>query len=812
MTQKSYLEILKNSFKLLAAVCLLAGSGTDAGAHTAAQSRKQLFDQGWKFHLGDDKQAAGKNYNDRAWRTLDLPHDWSIEGRVDRNNPSGNDGGYYPAGTGWYRKTFTLPHDIKNRKTGLYFEGVYMNAEVFVNGKKAGGHPYGYSSFFVDITPFITAGANTVAVRVDNSQQKNCRWYSGSGIYRHVWLTATGPVHIARHGVFITTQSVNGHEAVVQVRTTVSNETSSTRKIALSTNLKGRNNTAAAEETTDVELPAGASTDVVQNITVRDPQLWSTDSPNLYNAVIALKDSKGTLDAVSQTFGIRTIEYSATKGLLLNGREVKLSGGCLHHDNGMLGAAAYDRAEERKVELMKSAGFNALRTSHNPPSEAMLEACDRLGMLVIDEAFDGWRDSKTKFDYSTLFDRWWHKDIEAMVLRDRNHPSIFCWSIGNEVIERKKLEVVTTAKKLADHIRKFDNTRPVTSALASWDSDWEIYDPLAAVHDIVGYNYLLDKAPSDHLRVPSRVIMQTESYPNDAFKNWKLVSENKYITGDFVWTAIDYLGESGIGRYYYEGDTPGEHYQHDQFPWHGAYCGDIDITGWRKPVSHYREMLYNERKKLYMAVREPDGYYGKIKNTLWSVWPTWESWTWPGHEGKPVEVEVCSRYPQVRLYLNGKLIGEKPAGVGTEFKAVFKVRYEQGELVAAGVEDGVEKERSVLHTAGAPAAISLSADRKTIKTDGQDLVFVTVEIKDKNGNTDPNAARSLTFNVSGAGTLAAAGSADLKDTTPYNATTQKTWKGRAMLVIKSNRKAGAIRLKVSSPGLPSATLSLKSVR
>lgn len=812
MIQRSYLNNLKNSFKLLAAVCLFAGYGTVANARTDAQNRKQLFDQGWKFHLGDDKQAAGKNYNDRAWRTLDLPHDWSIEGKVDRNNPSGNDGGYYPTGTGWYRKTFTLPRDIKSRKTGLYFEGVYMNAEVFVNGKKAGGHPYGYSSFFVDITPFITAGTNTVAVRVDNSQQKNCRWYSGSGIYRHVWLTVTDPVHIARHGVFITTQSVNGSEAVVQVKTTVSNETSSPRKIAISTRLTGKDNAEKGRDTTDVELPAGANIDVVQDITVSNPQLWSTDSPNLYNAAISIKDSKGTLDAVSQIFGIRTIEYSATKGLLLNGREVKLSGGCLHHDNGMLGAAAYDRAEERKVELMKSAGFNALRTSHNPPSEAMLEACDRLGMLVIDEAFDGWRDSKTKFDYSTLFDRWWQKDIEAMVLRDRNHPSIFCWSIGNEVIERKNLEVVTTARKLADHIRQFDKTRPVTSALASWDSDWEIYDPLAAVHDIVGYNYLLDKAPSDHLRVPSRVIMQTESYPNDAFKNWKLVSGNKYIIGDFVWTAIDYLGESGIGRYYYEGDTPGEHYQYDQFPWHGAYCGDIDITGWRKPVSHYREMLYNNSKKLYMAVREPDGYYGKIKNTLWSVWPTWESWTWPGHEDKPVEVEVCSRYPQVRLYLNGKLIGEKPAGVETEFKTVFKVSYEQGELVAAGVENGVEKEHSVLHTAGAPAAITLSADRKTITADGQDLVFVTIEIKDKNGNIDPNAASSLTFNVSGAGTLVAAGSADLKDTTPYNATTQKTWKGRAMLVIKSNRKAGAIKLNVSSPGLPTATLSLKAVK
>ena len=291
-------------------------------------------------------------------------------------------------------------------------------------------------------------------------------------------------------------------------------------------------------------------------------------------------------------------------------------------------------------------------------------------MLVIDEAFDGWRDEKNKYDYSTLFDKYWQQDVDAMVLRDRRHPSIISWSIGNEVIERKKLEVVTTAHKLASEVHRYD-ARPVTSALASWDKDWEIYDPLAAQLDVTGYNYMIHKSATDHQRVPDRIMWQTESYPKDAFQNWAKVNDHDYIIGDFVWTGIDYLGESGIGRWWYDGDVAGEHYQRPLYPWHAAHCGDIDLTGWRKPISHYRSMLYNDTEKLYLAVKEPDGYKGKIRTGLWAVWPTWESWNWPGHEGKDIEVEVYSKYPKARLLLNDKVIAEKEVNRLTEFKAVF---------------------------------------------------------------------------------------------------------------------------------------------
>ena len=771
--------------------------------------RKQLFDENWKFSLGDYPDARDIDYNDDGWRILSLPHDWSVEGCVGPDEPMGNDGGYFPSGVAWYRKTFEVPVEYAGRKIGIYFEGVYMNSEVFINGHSLGVRPYGYSSFFYDMTPYLRFGEeNVMAVRVDNSGQKNCRWYTGSGIYRHVWLIQTAPVHIAHWGTFITTPKVDTAQATVQIVTQLENESSAIRRVTLSTRLiygdmdKGN-------ETTDVEIPAGGSLEVTQNIPVATPTLWSPDSPNLYVAHCTVSEGEKSLDEVTQTFGIRTIAYSAEKGFLLNGKPMKIFGGCLHHDNGVLGAAAYDRAEERKVEMMKAAGFNAVRTSHNIPSEAFLDACDRVGLLVIDESFDGWRDAKNKMDYSIYFDEWWEKDVTTMVLRDRNHPSIFCWSTGNEVIERKKLEVVTTAQKLKNAIHKYDTTRPVLSALAAWDSDWEIYDPLAAVHDIIGYNYLLDRAPADHKRVPSRMIIQTESYPRDAFKNWALVNDNSYILGDFVWTSIDYLGESGIGRYYYEGESEGEHYHRNQYPWHGAYCGDIDLTGWRKPISYYRELLFNPSRKLYLAVKEPDGYYGKIRETLWSVWPTWESWNWPGHEGKPIEVEIYSRYPKVRLYLDDQLIGEQPTEREQQFKAVFTLSYRPGTLKAVGIENGKEVESQELSTSGAPAQIRLTPDRKKLKANGQDLSFVVVEVLDSEGNVVPDADNLLTFELRGQGIIAAVGNADLKDTDKYVGNQRKAWKGRAIVVLKSGTKTGRIRLKATAPGLKSASVNVQ---
>jgi beta-galactosidase len=775
--------------------------------------RKQLFDDNWKFFLGDNENAKSTNFNDESWRKLDLPHDWSIEGNVSPKNPTSAAGGYFPAGIGWYRKTFTASSEWKEKLVSIYFEGVYMNSEVFINGNSLGVYPYGYSSFSYDLSPYLNFDKeNVIAVKVDNSQQLNSRWYSGSGIYRHVWLKSTDMVHVDDWGVAITTPDVSSKKATVQIKTKVKNETNAPQSITLKSQILGKTNKIIADYQTKVELPANSEKEVTQTLKVANPSLWTPETPHLYVARIQVLKGDKVIDDTNTNFGIRSLEFTAEKGFLLNGKSVKINGGCVHHDNGCLGAAAFDRAEERKVELLKAGGFNAVRTSHNPPSEAFLEYCDRLGLMVIDEAFDGWVTPKNQYDYSTYYNTWWQRDLEAMVRRDINHPSIIMWSIGNEIIERKEPEAVETAKMLSDCIKKIDQTRPVTSAMTTWDEEWEIFDPLMAAHDISGYNYQMHRAIADHERVPSRIILHTESYTKDAFYIWKMVKDNDYIIGDFVWTALDYLGESGIGRFYYPGETKGEHWENDFYPWHGAYCGDIDLLGWRKPISHYRNILWNNSEKLYMAVKEPNPDSGEIKLTLWSVWPTWESWTWPGFEGRDVQVEVYSKFPTVRLYFDDKLIGEQPTTETQAFKATFSVPYSPGQLKAVGVENGKEIQQTTLKTSGDAAIIKLTADRNEITADGQDLSYISIEITDKDGILQPNASNQLQFSIDGPGVIVGVDNADLKDEAPYLGNARKAWKGRALVVIRSTQSAGDIKLKVTSPGLSETTLIIKTIK
>lgn len=729
---------------------------------TMAQT-KSLFDSDWQF------TRNGKTIN------VNLPHDWDIYEAPDpATGATKEGGGWYPAGKGEYKKQFKVESgEWKNKRVMLHFEGVYQKAEVFVNGQKAGQHAYGYTPFTVDITQYLYKDKrdNEVVVKVDNSEQPNCRWYSGSGIYRHVWLVTKKQRYIDEWSVKVTTPDIH------------------------TVNIKA-----------EVVMEDGTRKPIEKTIHVEQPRLWSPDDPYLYHTTI---EAEG--DVVPVTYGIRTIEYTAEKGFLLNGKPLKINGACLHHDDGVLGAMAFDAAEIRKVRLMKESGFNLIRTAHNPTTRAFLDACDSLGMLVIGEAFDGWRTAKNPYDYSTLIDSCYQEDIHAMVKRDRNHPSIICWSIGNEVIERKDIRVVTTARKLKQAILEEDNTRPVTEALCAWDDDWEIYDPHFEVLDIGGYNYMIHKHKSDHQRDPKRVMWQTESYPRDAFKNWKLVQEYPYIIGDIVWTGLDYLGESGIGRNYYEGERPGEHWREGGQPdWHGAYCGDVDITGYRKPISIYREMLWKEAydgefpSVLSIAVKEPDGYHGKIRQTAWSVWPTWSSWNWPGWEGKPIDVEVYTKAKEVKLYLNDQLIGTKAVSEDTEYKAVFTVPYEPGVLRAEASGMVI-----LLGTAGEPASLRLTPDRRVITADGQDLSFITVEVVDKYGWPCPDAAIPCEAIVKGEGSLLAFASADLKDREPYTSSKVTTWKGRALLVVRSTEKKGKAQIRIKST-LPTATITIKS--
>ena len=749
---------------------------------TSMAQKQSLFDSGWQF------TRNGKTI------TVDLPHDWDIYEAPDPSTgATGTDGGWYPGGKGEYRKTFATP---KAEIVKLHFEGVYQKAEVFVNGQKAGQHAYGYTPFTVDVTPYLYQDKreNEVVVKVDNSEQPNCRWYTGSGIYRHVWLQAMPALHIAENGVFVTTHDISAERAIVGVEVMVANESDRDRNAMV----------VVDSGMMMVAVPARQTKTVATSYAVRNPHLWSPDDPYLYETKVELKESGIVIDEHRARFGIRSFSYDAEGGFVLNGKPLLINGACVHHDDGVLGAMAFDAVEIRKVRQMKEAGFNLIRTSHNPTTRAFLDACDSLGMLVIGEAFDGWRTAKKPYDYSTLIDSCYQEDIRAMVTRDRNHPSIICWSIGNEVIERKDIRVVHTAKLLKQAILKHDATRPVTEALCAWDSDWEIFDPHFDVLDIGGYNYMIHKHATDHQRNPGRVMWQTESYPRDAFKNWKLVRDYPYVIGDIVWTGLDYLGESGIGRNYYDGETPGEHWRDGGVPdWHGAYCGDVDITGWRKPISHYREMLWKDSNDLYMAVKEPDGYHGKIHETAWSVWPTWESWNWPSLEGKPIDVEVYTKAPEVTLYLNDKPIGTKAVSQATEYKAVFTVPYEAGILRAEA--DG---KSATLSTAGEPARLRLTADRSVITAGGQDLSFITVEVIDRECRVCPNAAIPCEAIVKGQGTLLSFASADLKDCEPYTSPRVTTWKGRALLVVRSPHKKGKAQVCIKS-SLPTASIFIQ---
>ena len=779
-------KILITTMLVIAAISVSA-QRLRVGELGSGMTKKQLFDFGWQFTHNGKTQS------------VDLPHDWDIfEGPNAGKGATGTGGGWFEAGKGEYRKKFRVESlELRDKLVKLHFEGVYQKAEVYVNGQKAGQHHYGYTPFTVDVTPYLYKDKreNEVVVKVDNSEQPNCRWYSGSGIYRHVWLETMPTLHIAENGIFITTPEVNADKAQVQVDVTVQNESQADRNATV----------VVGSAQLMVAVKAGESKTVSTTIFVKNPHLWSPESPTLYEAKVELKEAGTVIDNATAKYGIRSFSFDVENGFMLNGKKVLINGACVHHDDGVLGAMAFDDAEIRKVRQMKEAGFNLIRTCHNPTTRAFLDACDSLGMLVIDEAFDGWRTQKNPYDYSTVIDSCYREDIRAMVQRDRNHPSVISWSIGNEVIERKDIRVVYTARQMKQAILEWDQTRPVTEALCAWDNDWEIYDPHAEVLDVVGYNYMIFKHASDHERDPKRIMWQTESYPRDAFKNWAVVNDFPYVVGDIVWTGLDYLGESAIGRYYYEGEKPGEHWFDGGFPeWHGAYCGDVDITGWRKPISHYREMLWNKDTPLYMAVKEPNGYYGDIKTTMWSVWPTWESWTWPGWEGKPIEVEVYTKAPEVKLYLNDQLIDTKQVSRETEFKAVFTVPYKAGTLRAEA--DG----KSVtLKTAGEPARLRLTPDRTVMAADGQSLTFVTVEVIDKNGWVCPNTPIDCEAIVKGQGQLLAFASADLKDTEPYTSPHVKTWKGRALLVVRSTQQKGSVSVSIKS-SLPTANLSLKS--
>lgn len=775
-------------------------------------SRHIPFDKAWLFSKENVMNAEQASFDDASWRKLDLPHDWSIEdlpnqtpdstiGPFKRTSAGTIFTGFTIGGTGWYRKKFSSWKTLQNKIVTIHFDGVYMNSDVWLNGHHLGNHPYGYSPFYYDLTPYLKfdGGENVLVVKVQN-EGRNARWYSGSGIYRHVWLTVTEPTYIAPWGVYITTE-VSGSKATVSLKSTIENKQNLSGNITLVTTIFSPQGKAVGQSHQAVTLDANASKIIEQSIAVTNPSLWSVETPHLYKAVTEIKQGTKISDRIETSFGIRSIHVDATHGLTINGKKVLLKGGCVHNDNGPLGSATIDRGEERKIEILKKNGFNAIRLSHNPPSTQLLNACDRLGMLVIDEAFDMWQKPKMPDDYHQYFKEWWQRDLEAMLLRDRNHPSIIIWSIGNEIPERVDSSGIRITKQLADAVRQLDPSRPITEALCKfWDHpnyNWDTTAHAFALVDIGGYNYLWSLYEKDHQKFPNRVMMGTESYPKDILENWNMVEKHPYVIGDFVWTAFDYLGEASTGNASL--DSTKKKKRLLKYPWFNAWCGDIDLIGNKKPQSYYRDVVWRN-KPITMAVHEPIPQ-GLVENMSDWGWPLeLQSWTWPGSEEKSLQVRVFSRSPVVRLYLNGKIVGEQKIA-DTSITAVFNVPYQSGTLKAVNVVNGKETDAFELKTAGVSKRIRLIADRNNIKASRNDLSYVSVEVVDENNQVVPTANISIHFSIKGEGELAGVGNASPTEMASYQQPERKTMNGKALAIVRPTGKIGTITLKATASGL-----------
>ena len=705
----------------------------------------------------------------------------------------GTHSGFTVGGTGWYRKHFKVDAADAGKRFEILFGGIYMNSDVWINGQHVGFHPYGYTSMYYDLTPHIKPGAdNVIAVRVRN-EGVTSRWYPGSGIYRNVWLTKTAQTHIRRWGVQILTPEANGQEAKVVLNTEVEGDA---KGCELRVRLFDEKGKPVSEGSAKV---AGETTPLT--LTVQNPKLWSVDSPTLHTAKVQLIRGKNVMDEVEETFGIRTVAYSVDKGFQLNGETTNMWGGCVHHDNGLLGSAAFDRAEYRKLEIMKQNGYNAVRASHNPMSDAFYDACDRLGLLVLDEVFDMWDVQKTPQDYGgKTFTEWHARDIELWLRRTRNHPSIVIRSLGNEIGNREKSEdgLYNILAKLKTEVAKWDTTLPVTGGTAQ---AFDRYKYLG-LYDVKGYNYREDKIDQNYKIHPEWIVICTESFPsgNAQLNTWNFVNERPWVTGSFVWSAFEYIGESWSGQVTLNGEEAG-------WPSYAAACGLIDITGIPKGGQLYRNVI-NGASDIEVLVLEPPPAGRSYQNKPWS-WPKeYPYWGWEGLEGKPMEVKVVSRAPEMRLKLNGKVIG-----TGTTSKDsisnVFKVPYEPGELVAEGLKNGQVVCSKTLTTPGKPVALRLTSDRSPITAHGDDLAFVSVEVVDAKGQPVMAGRHNVRYKVDGAGTLEACGNGLHTDVHGFrNPDAGTTWRGRSMAILRPAGTPGEIRLTVESDDFPPAQLKV----
>ncbi|MDC7675598.1 glycoside hydrolase family 2 TIM barrel-domain containing protein [Asticcacaulis machinosus] len=777
--------------------------------------------QDWRFTAVESLGSEPPAYSEATWKKVSVPHDFSVMDKPDGSPPfdktaiSGQDSGYLPGGIGWYRRDLTLSAKDSEGVVLLHFEAIYMDADIWVNGQHVSKHHYGYTAFTLDLTGKVKTGNNTVVVRVNHTDPSS-RWYAGSGIIRPVHLETLHRIHIDSDGPAITTPIATETRGEVVIKTPVINRSENAASLTLESQIVDVSGRIVSQTERSVTTKAASSISLDQTLSVENPALWSTDAPNLYYLKQTIRLGDRVLDERKTRFGIRTITVDAQNGLRLNGKSIELRGGNIHHDNYMLGAAGLPDADARKVWLMKSAGYNAIRSAHNPASQATLDAADELGLLVIDEAFDMWNKSKKPMDYSRFFKTDWKADVTSMVVSGRNHPSVVFWSIGNEIPEQTSPEGIQTARMLAETVRKLDPSRPVTQGV---NVDSPHNAALLAELDVAGLNYRANQFAQDHIDHPERVMYTSESTPKDAFRYWRVAETMPSVIGDFVWTAVDYLGETGIGWMGYSQDWQ----KLGPYPWHLAYCGEIDATGRKRPAAFYRQVLWKtgiDPVSIFVAQPKgtadlPDRDYFPItgEHLDWSLDDVHPSWTWRGQEGKPLDVVVYSEFPEVELFLNGKSLGKKAVGVDSEYKANFAVPYKAGTLKAIGYLDGKPAGQWELKTAGDPASVRVTVDKQELSADGQSLAYVTAELLD--GNGVPIYARDsdlkLSFKVSGAGQLAGAGSGNPMEAQSLQSGHVKTFHGRAVGVVKSHVTAGAIQIEASAEGLPSQILHLNTV-
>lgn len=836
-----------NSFCAAVAAAVLSvaaacGDFATSPSPVSPQGRRTDFTDGWKFALGDSSAFSRPDYDDAEWRTLDLPHDWAIEGDFSERNPATPGGGALPGGIGWYRKSFTVDASDADRKFYIDFDGVYMNSTVYVNGHELGTRPYGYISFRYDLSSYLHyGGENTLAVRVDNSDQPNSRWYSGCGIYRNVWLTRVAPVHVGLWGSCVTSDVKSGGRAEVTVSTTVENASADGADVRLVTRLYGPDGRQTARSRARrLSVPAGGERQTTQTLTVKHPALWSTDAPQMYTAVTEIIRDGEVVDRYETPFGIRTFRFDPQTGFSLNGKRMKINGVCMHHDLGCLGAAVNTRALERQLRILRQMGCNAIRTSHNPPAPELLDLCDRMGFLVMDEAFDMWRRKKTANDYARFFDEWHERDLRDMVLRDRNHPSVILWSIGNEVLEQwsdaaadtlslEEANVVLNfghsreqlaqegdmsvnsllTRKLAGIVRGLDPTRPVTAGCQEPNPNNHLFRSGAL--DIIGFNYHDDWFAGVPENFPGKPFLVTESVsglstrgyyrmPSDSLFIWpqgfpfydpsmscssydnchvpwgnshegtmRLVEENDFISGQFVWTGFDYLGEP----------TP------FWWPARSSYFGIVDLAGFPKDIYYmYQSRWRPERKVLHL-------------------FPHW-NWT-PGEE-----VDVWAYYnnaDEVELFLNGRSLGVRSREPG-QYHVGWRVKYEPGLIRAVARKDGRTVNEAERITAGAPCKLRVTADRTELHADGDDLSFLTVEVLDKDGTPCPLADNRIEFAIKGPGFIAGVDNGCQTSMERFKASSRKAFYGKCLAVVQNSGERGEIRVTAVSEGLEPQTVTI----